>query len=93
MTTRLDQKFVDAWNEIPEATQAAIRKALSQPTQVGAVISASRPQDRNVKTSLGYVVHSSFVTPLALTLLEAVDWNGADALDKPKRQRRASEAA
>lgn len=83
---RLDQKRIDAWNEIPEKMQRAIRTALKEPTRLGAVIPFTHRDERNVKTSLGYVVHSSFVTPLARELIEALEFNGIEAPAKPKRR-------
>lgn len=83
---RFDQKRIDAWNEIPERMQFAIREALLKPTRLGAVINARGRDDRDVKTSLGYVVHSSFVTPLARELIEALEFNGVEAPAKPKRR-------
>jgi hypothetical protein len=75
---RLDAKRIAAWNEIPEATQTAIRKALAKKNRLGATVSLKADDHGCCKTALGYVVFAGFVTPLARDLIEAVDFNATE---------------
>lgn len=88
---RLDAKLLAAWAEVEPFAQSAIRAALKKPERVGAVY---RGKDvRNIKTSMGYVVHSSMVTGLAVQMLEAVEWNEKGEAPKAKCGKKAEASA
>ena len=84
--TKHDTKLIAAFEEIPETMQIKMRDALTRPTAIGAVINSSGTKDRDAKTSLGWAVHSGFVTPLGAEMVRAAD---APAEAKPKRSKKA----
>ncbi|HRE45992.1 MAG TPA: hypothetical protein PKY87_18765 [Terricaulis sp.] len=73
----LDQKLIAAWNEIPAKHQAQIRRAITRPSPVGAVMPEGAP--RQIRTARGWVVFGGMVTALARELIEAVDFNAEAA--------------
>lgn len=81
--TKHNTKLILALDEIPADMQAKIRAAMKRPSPFGAFIGSQA----KVKTSLGYAVHSGFVTGLGAEMIRAADAPAGETAPKKKRAK------
>lgn len=86
--TKHDTRLIATLDEIPADMQAKMRAAIAKPSPFGAFIGGQA----KAKTSLGYAVHSGFVTGLGAEMIRAADAPAGEAPAPKKRARKAASA-